>query len=45
MDTPSNQSKIKEDLDQAIERIKCNIIAMGFPDPGNVRSSKKRDTR
>ena len=32
-------------LDQAVEKIRYNIISLGFPDPGNLKSSKKKDTK
>jgi hypothetical protein len=32
-------------MDNAIEKVKINIISYGFPDPGNLRSSKKKDVR
>ena len=35
----------KDEMDMAIEKLKTHILTNGFPDPGNLRSSKKKDVR
>ena len=39
----NNQSK--EEIDILIEKIADNILALGFPNPGNIKSSKKKDVK
>ena len=41
----SNSKKDVDQLEQALDKIKYHIISYGFPDPGNIRSSKRKDTR
>jgi len=35
----------KDELDQIIEKIAFHVVSFGFPHPGNLRSSKKKDTK
>ena len=32
-------------IDQAITKLKFHLLSFGFPDPGNLRSHKKKDVK
>lgn len=32
-------------LDQMIEKLRADLMSSGFPDPGSIRSSKRKDTK
>lgn len=44
-DEEEDSNQKHDALESAIEKIKYHIISYGFPDPGNIRSSKRKDTR
>ena len=33
------------DLDGLIEKLKLQVVTMGFPDPGNLKSIKRKDVK
>jgi hypothetical protein len=40
-----SNKEASDQIDNAIEKIKIHAMSLGFPDPGNLRSSKKKDVR
>lgn len=34
-----------DQLDRAISKLKFHIMTFGFPDPGNMRSTKRKEIR